>query len=64
MTHMGKAVDDVRKREHRALRGRGRDALRRLEVPLALCGGENTDEKGPVRIYERVRAGDGNRGEG
>src|SRR5215475_11797083 len=63
MTHMGKAVDDVRKREHRALRGRGRDALR-LEVPLALCGGENTDEKGPVRIYERGRAGDGNRGEG
>ena len=63
ITHMGKAVDDVRKREHRALRGRGRDALR-LEVPLALCGGENTDEKGPVRIYERGRAGGGNRGEG
>ena len=36
MTHMGKAVDDVRKREHRALARGGDDDADRVEVPLAV----------------------------
>src|SRR5262249_13709802 len=44
MTHMGKAVDDVRKREHRLLRAEGDETLKGTKY-LWLYGEENLPER-------------------
>jgi transposase len=49
MTHMGKAVDDVRKKEHRALKQRGNETLTGSKY-LWLYGEENLPEKHEQRF--------------
>ena len=54
MTHMGKAVDDVRKREHRALQAEGDDTLSGSKY-LWLYAAQNLPEKHEPRFLALAR---------